>query len=135
MRCPCSILGLTAALIWLAVLPATAADDPRFHIDWYETSYGILPRGRNARVDRVYEIFAKVLDAAGERPGKGPYLVVIGRTSKIGLYAAAIPDRSIILSEEGLEICYREPARGDDRLAFVLGHEISHHKHGDFWHL
>ncbi len=47
----------------------------------------------------------------------------------------AIPDGTIIMSPKTLALCYREPKWGDDRLAFVLGHEIAHQLKGDFWHM
>ena len=47
----------------------------------------------------------------------------------------ALPDGWIVLSKGALEICYRHPARGDDRLAFVLAHEIAHQLKNDFWHM
>jgi hypothetical protein len=47
----------------------------------------------------------------------------------------ALPDGWIILSKRVLDICYRDPARGDDRLAFVLAHELAHQLNDDFWHM
>jgi hypothetical protein len=47
----------------------------------------------------------------------------------------ALPDGWIVLSKGVLDICYRDPTRGDDRLAFVLGHEIAYQLKDDFWHL
>jgi tetratricopeptide (TPR) repeat protein len=47
----------------------------------------------------------------------------------------ALRDGWIILSQGALEICYQNPARGEDRLAFVLAHEIAHQLNDDFWHL
>lgn len=41
----------------------------------------------------------------------------------------------IVLSKSVLDICYSEPTKGDDRLAFILGHELSHQLHDDLWHL
>ena len=47
----------------------------------------------------------------------------------------AIPDGWIILSKGALDISYRDPAKGDDRMAFVLAHEIAHQLKDDFWHM
>jgi tetratricopeptide (TPR) repeat protein len=47
----------------------------------------------------------------------------------------ALPDGGIILSKGALDICYQEPTRGDDRLAFVLAHELAHQFKDDFWHM
>lgn len=39
------------------------------------------------------------------------------------------------MSKETLDLCYRDEKWGDDRLAFVLAHEIAHQLKDDFWHL
>jgi tetratricopeptide (TPR) repeat protein len=47
----------------------------------------------------------------------------------------AIRDGWIILSKGVLEICFREPVWGKDRLAFILAHELAHHLKDDLWHM
>jgi tetratricopeptide (TPR) repeat protein len=61
-----------------------------------------------------------------------PRLLVVNNNS---LIASAIPDGGIIISKKVLDICYMNPERGDDRLAFVLAHEIAHQLKDDFWHM
>src|SRR5262249_55649992 len=53
-----------------------------------------------------------------------------------GPFALALPDGSVLLTPDGLEVCYKQvaPQAGDSRLAFVLGHELSHLARDDFWH-
>jgi Zn-dependent protease with chaperone function len=75
------------------------------------------------------------LQAAGSRPGVSPRLYVT-RDRLYGVsQAIAIPDGGIVVSQAVLDLCYRDPQRGDDRLAFVLGHEIAHQLREDFSHL
>ena len=75
------------------------------------------------------------MQVAGTRPGKAPRLFIAARDPWDIPLPIALPDGGIILSKGVLEICYRDPAQGDDRLAFVLAHELAHHLNGDLWHL
>ncbi|GLI36878.1 hypothetical protein GHYDROH2_03790 [Geobacter hydrogenophilus] len=83
---------------------------------------------------RATDVFSRVAAAADKAAGRLPRLLVI--REKGDPWAAAIPDGTIILSRGGLETCYKgvTPERGDARLAFVLGHELSHQSKDDFWH-
>jgi hypothetical protein len=47
----------------------------------------------------------------------------------------ALPDGWIVLSKPVLDRLYADPTWGDDRLAFVLAHEIAHQLNDDFWHV
>ncbi len=47
----------------------------------------------------------------------------------------ALPDGWIVLSREVLSLCYQDARSGDDRLAFVLGHELAHLRQDHFWHI
>jgi len=47
----------------------------------------------------------------------------------------ALPDGWIVLSKEVLDICDQDPAQSEDRLAFVLAHEIAHQLYNDFSHI
>jgi tetratricopeptide (TPR) repeat protein len=46
-----------------------------------------------------------------------------------------LPDGRIILSKGTLDLTYRDVRRGDDRLAFVLAHEIAHQLNDEFCHM
>jgi tetratricopeptide (TPR) repeat protein len=87
------------------------------------------------RAEKAHTIFARVLNAAGSRPGVIPRLYITQDNPFGASLAIALPDGGIILSKGALDICYRDPQRGDDRLAFVLAHEIAHQLKTDFWHL
>jgi tetratricopeptide (TPR) repeat protein len=73
--------------------------------------------------------------AAGKRSGVVPRLLIIKNDPWGIALPIALPDGWIILSKGVLDTCYRHGARGDDRLAFVLGHEVAHQLKDDFWHL
>ena len=48
---------------------------------------------------------------------------------------AAYRDGWVVLSKRVLDICYEDSQHGDDRLAFVLGHEISHLLYDSYLHV
>jgi tetratricopeptide (TPR) repeat protein len=76
-----------------------------------------------------------MLRAAGTRPGVVAHLVILKRDPWGYALPIALPNGGILLSKNVLDFCYQDPTRGDDRLAFVLGHEIAHQLRDDFWHL
>ncbi len=117
-----------------ANLPASATN-PKEHLNYWKTRYGELTPADDRRAKRAHEIFRRVLRAAGTRPGVDPRLLITQRDPLGISLPIAIPDGSIIMSPKTLALCYREPKWGDDRLAFVLGHEIAHQLKGDFWHM
>ena len=61
------------------------------------------------------------MQVAVPRPGKAPRLFIAARDPWDIPLPIALPDGGIILSKGVLEICYRDPAQGDDRLAFCVG--------------
>jgi tetratricopeptide (TPR) repeat protein len=130
--------GLAVALVWLTLLSAVAAENPEHplnHIEYWQKNYDELRPQDDARADRTHKIFQRVVQAAGTRPGVVPRLFITTTDPLNVSLPMAIPGGWIILSRSALERCYRDPAQGDDRLAFVLAHEIAHQLKGDFWHM
>ena len=84
---------------------------------------------------RAYEIFDRLIRAAGSRPGIVPRLFIAKTEPRNISLPISIPDGSIIISKKTLEICAKDPGLSDDRLAFVLGHELAHLLKDDFWHM
>jgi tetratricopeptide (TPR) repeat protein len=119
-------------LAWLP-RPATAVEDPRDGVEFWKHLYGEVTAAGDARVSRAQDIFQRLLDVTGGRNGVVPRLLVV--KSKREPYAISLPDGWIILSIGALDLCDREPGRADVCLAFVLGHEIAHQLHDDYWHL
>ena len=120
---------------WFAVLSGAAvADDPRAHADYYINVFGEVIAEGNAKVSRAHQVFERVRNVAEDPIGFTPKLKVINSEGQP--WAVALPDGYVILSRGALDICYNavSQARGDARLAFVLGHELAHLVSRDFWH-
>lgn len=113
----------------------SATDNPKNRIDFWQNNYDELKPANDPLSAKAHQIFERVLNAAGSRPGILPRLFIVNIESNLIPLAIAIPDGSIIISKKILNICYQNPQRGDDRLAFILGHEIAHQLKEDFWHL
>jgi len=123
--------------IWLIALCGTsahAADLSKDQRQWWIDSYGAVDASTDPLAARAEQIFGRVAAAADRKGNWPPKLVVIGGTGDP--YALAIRDGSILLTLEGLKICYRNapPDVGDSRLAFLIGHELAHLAKDDFWH-
>jgi tetratricopeptide (TPR) repeat protein len=112
-----------------------AAAQMKEHIAYWRTKYEELTPADDPLVQRARSIFDRVLQAAGTRPGVVPRLFITKRDPWGISLPIALPDGWIVLSKRVLELCYQQPAYGDDRLAFVLGHELAHQLADDFWHL
>jgi tetratricopeptide (TPR) repeat protein len=122
-------------LLGLAVWGSIATAQPVANIAHWQTRYAALLPKDDARAAQAHSIFERVVQAAGRHSGVVPRLLII-KSDPWGIsLPIALPDGWIVLSKGVLDICYRDPIRGDDRLAFVLGHEIAHQLKDDFWHL
>jgi tetratricopeptide (TPR) repeat protein len=111
-----------------------AEPNPRERIDFWRRNFTELKSQADPRVERAQNVFNRLVRIAGRRPGVEPRLYVIDE-DPIGALPIAIPDGWVILSRRVIDFCYRTPKYGDDRLAFVLAHEIAHLLDGDFWHM
>lgn len=110
-----------------------AAPNPRERVDYWRSNYTVVTS--DPRMSRAQKIFDRIVGAAGQRPGVEPRLLVIAEDPANVSLPIAIPDGWIILSLHTLDFCYRVPAYGDDRLAFILAHEVAHQLEDDFWHM
>lgn len=126
------VFGLAVAFVLLFFFPSKASENPKERIDYWQENYEELLPDDDQRVSQVKDIFKRVLKASGTRLGVVPRLFLINHNS---LISAAIPDGWIVLSKGVLDLCYKDPIRGADRLAFVLAHEIAHQLKDDFWHM
>jgi tetratricopeptide (TPR) repeat protein len=130
----CIIGGIVTLFVLVTLTPAMGAN-AKDRIDYWRSNYDTLSVAEDARVERAQAIFKRVLDAAGSKPGVVPRLLVI-KQDPFGIsLPIAIPDGWVIISKGTLDICYRDHEHGDDRLAFVLAHEIAHQLRDDFWHM
>jgi tetratricopeptide (TPR) repeat protein len=123
------------AVLVLTACAATVAANPKERLEYWRQNYQEISPTADSRAARAHEIFHRLLHAAGQKPGVMPRLYIPQRDPLDIPVAMALPDGGIILSKGALDICYHEPARGDDRLAFVLAHELAHQLKDDFWHM
>ena len=131
-----AVRGLFPFTLITLLLPFLAsAEDARARLDFWRSNYGELTAAEDPRVAKAHDIFARVLGAAGKRAGVEPRLFVVKGGGAAVPLAIALPDGGIVISRQVLDICYKEPDKGDDRLAFILAHEIAHELKDDFWHL
>jgi tetratricopeptide (TPR) repeat protein len=116
-------------------LHSAASDSQMESIDYWQRNYDSLRPENDPQAKRAYEIFDRLVRAAGSRPGIVPRLFVAKTEPRNISLPISIPDGSIIISKKTLEICAKDPGLSDDRLAFVLGHELAHLLKDDFWHM
>jgi tetratricopeptide (TPR) repeat protein len=127
------VCGLATAFILLAGCVAVAAAPSRERIDYWRTKYQELQA--DPRAARAQVIFQRLVQVAGKRPGVVPRLFIAASDPWDLALPIALPDGWIVLSKGVLDICYQEPTLGEDRLAFVLAHELAHLLRDDFWHM
>jgi tetratricopeptide (TPR) repeat protein len=113
---------------------ADAEDASKDQRQWWIDHYGLVDAKTEPLVKRAEEIFSRVAAAADKKGNRLPKLVVIG--GKGDPYTLTLRDGSVVLTLEGLRICYNNaaPETGDSRLAFLIGHELAHLAKDDFWH-
>ena len=114
---------------------AFALPNPQERIDYWQQNYTELTELDDPRVIKAHVIFERVLQAAGTRYGVMPRLFIIKENPFNIILPISIPDGWVVLSKQVLDKCYEVQDEGDDRLAFVLAHEIAHLLDDDFWHM
>jgi len=124
-----------AALVMAAIMLLSPSGSAQEHLGFWRDNYTEVRPQDDSLVQIAHVVFEQVLDAAGRRPGVFPRLLVIRTGFKSTPMALAVPDGGIVLSYRALKVCFTTPSLGQDRLAFVLGHEIAHQLKDDFWHL
>lgn len=124
-------MALGLLIGWTAMGLAQSRD----HIGYWRDKYQELAPTSDARVANARRIFEQLVQVAGTRLGKTPQLFIADRDPWDIPLPIALPDGWIILSKGVLDLCYRDQTQGDDRLAFVLAHELAHQLNGDLGHL
>ncbi|GAB4362182.1 MAG: hypothetical protein Kow0060_18270 [Methylohalobius crimeensis] len=125
---------LAAILIWASLPLAAHAAQTETGVDFYIDTYGAIDPSQNARVALAHQVFEQVEAAADKSGRRTPRLVVIDGATDA--WAIALPSGHIVLSRKGLDLCFKEadPDLAKARLAFILGHELAHLAHDDYWH-
>lgn len=127
------LIPLTLALLASgAAAQVTPGGDAAKKEYWLARSKPLAPK--DPRAVRAMEIFEKTLAAADKRPGPRPELVILDEAGYP--WARSLPDGTILLTRGAMDVALRapSPAGANARLAFIIGHELSHHVNGDFWH-
>ncbi|MCP5045969.1 MAG: M48 family metalloprotease [bacterium] len=121
------------ASLMLVNLYADKKDMIPYWIDMYG-DYTQSGKKNDSTVKRTMEIFGKVKSAAEKTDGRMPRLFIINTNREP--YAMALPDGSVIINTRTLVICYSGINReeGNQRMAFILGHELAHLANKDFMH-
>jgi len=133
-----TILYFVATILFclnIDFLYAASIPDPKERIDYWRSNYTELSVESDPRVANARQVFDRVLKAAGNRYGVIPRLHIVKENPFNVVLPVSIPDGWIIVSQNVLDMTYGEPKYGDDRLAFVLAHEIAHLLDDDFWHI
>ena len=127
--------SLALILLVLVGLGVAIADQHATQIAYWRERFPELKPADDARAATAHAIFERLVQVAGKRPGVVPRLFITARDPWEMTLPIAIRDGWIILSAGVLNICYQEPTRGKDRLAFVLAHELAHQLKDDLWHM
>ncbi|NIM10422.1 MAG: hypothetical protein GTO45_00395 [Candidatus Aminicenantes bacterium] len=127
------------ALIFLLTLLAISNlySHNKDNAPWWIYNYGdyVKTEGKkDPRVKQVYAVFERVKNAADKAEGRLPRLFIINTRGEP--YARALPDGGIIINPKTLDICYAgvDYETGNQRMAFILGHELAHLTNKDFMH-
>jgi len=102
---------------------------PELSIDFWLNQYQPVTSGKN--FDRAQTVFKRLLRIADKPVGTIPRLHIFADLELAQIFA--LPDGSIILPEKVIHFCFRNKPQGAARLAFLLGHELSHILQADFW--
>ncbi|MFV2056277.1 MAG: tetratricopeptide repeat protein [Thiohalomonadales bacterium] len=125
---------IAAGLLGLAYTDAISAPNPKERIEYWRSNFKELTAADDPRVSRAFSIFNRLRKVAGVG-GVNPKLLILAEDPYNISLPIAIRDKWVILSKRVLDISYQDNATGDDKLAFILGHEISHLLYNSFIHV
>jgi tetratricopeptide (TPR) repeat protein len=129
------IAVLLTTILTSGVLHASLVPDPKERVEYWRLNYTELSPANDKRVVQAQAIFERILNAAGSRLGVHPRLLIIKEDPLNITLPVSIPDGWVILSRSVLDLCYKNSTSAEDKLAFVLAHEIAHLLDDDFWHI
>jgi tetratricopeptide (TPR) repeat protein len=128
-----AIVRIALAMLCVALSAAEAKPaQPRNEVAFYIEAYGEVVPERDDKVALAHQVFERVCAVADKNSSRLPKLIVVN--SRGDPWAIALPDGHIVLSKQAVDICYLLPTVTEACLAFVLGHELAHLAHDDFWH-
>jgi tetratricopeptide (TPR) repeat protein len=128
------------ALIFLLTLPAlfNLYSSSKDNAPWWIYNHGdyVKTAGKkDPRVRQAFAVFERLKNATDTSEDRPPRLFIINTRGEP--FAHALPDGGIIINPRTLDICYAgvHSEKGNQRLAFILGHELAHLAHKDFLHM
>jgi len=106
----------------------------RNEVAFYIATHGEVRPEQDPQVANAHRVFERVRAVADKNSKRLPRLVVMN--SRADPWAIALPSGHMVLSKEAVAICHARASlpEAEARLAFVLGHELAHLAHDDFWH-
>lgn len=121
-------------MLFIATATALAGISGRHQAAFYIETYGEIAPSQNPRAAAAHQVFQRVNAVADRNARRTPRLVVVD--SKTDAWAIALPSGHIILSRHALDLCFKDADEklAAARLAFILGHELAHLAHDDYWH-
>jgi len=131
---PCWLFFAGFMLFHLQVT-AAVLPNPKERIDFWRNNYSELTIKDDSRVEVAQSVFKRVLQAAGNRHGVHPRLHILAQDPLNMALPISIPDGWIIISKSVLDMSYQQKQGAEDRLAFILSHEVAHLLDDDFWHI
>ena len=123
------LLALIAVAVLVAPPLAAQEDDPRATGAWWVQHHGTLASGATL-AQRTRRVFRRMVQAADGQAAVRPRLLLLASPQEP--VALALPDGSVMLNRTALELASGR-GLGDEGLAFVIGHELAHLAHNDFW--
>ena len=107
---------------------------------FYLREYGEVPSSQDAATQHAHAVFERLLQAGGFHFNPSPQLTILPSIAKDWEnWAMSLPDGTVILVEDLLDICFEDreliDEKGRTRLAFILAHELAHIIDGHHTHL
>lgn len=99
--------------------------------DFFRKEFGAVSTESNTAAWEANELFNKLVKASSRVSGKKPELLILPKSAAPFVsWAMTLPDDTVVLVENVLELCFDGEMypgeRGKARLAFILGHELAH---------
>ncbi len=128
---PVRVAVLFLILCTLIPLFTAAGQISRNTGEFYIREYGITDSRKNPSVKYAKDVFDALMKASRLETNQKARLIILSRiASKWVNWAMCLPDGSIVIVENILDLCFDNHSipseKGKARLAFILAHELSH---------
>lgn len=104
--------------------------------EFYVREYGRVNYDKNQKTAEAYSIFQRLSRISRIDETRTSRLIILPESAADWVnWAVSLPDGSIVIVENLLDLCFGESRqlsdKGKARLAFIIGHELSHLLNGD----